>query len=195
MAVINVAGIFEQFYRFIEQKHREIAKGCPEYTSSVVEVLSCSNQKTFKVLFKIKYFQNWMFLVFTKSQLSLVTISVFEFCHYFSFLVLVQFEFLSYFPINFRTNPVVFRTHPVIFRAYPVIYKTNPVVIRTNQLILRADPVILNVNKVTYRKNQSYLGQIQPYLGQIQLYLGEMMSYIGQIQPYSWQIKSYLGPI
>ena len=60
-------------------KHREIAKRCPEYISSVVKVSSCSYLKTL-----LKFFH----------KLRFVTIWV-EFCHNLSFLVLSQFDFLS----------------------------------------------------------------------------------------------------
>ena len=61
-------------------KHCEISNSCPEYISMVVEVSSCSFQKT----------------VLSFARIWIVRIWVFEFCHNFSFWVWSQFKFLRF---------------------------------------------------------------------------------------------------
>ena len=67
--------------RYKSLKHREIAKGCPEYISSVVEV---------QMFFCLSF---WVLSELEFS--SFVTICVLEFCHNLCFRVLSQFEFYN----------------------------------------------------------------------------------------------------
>ena len=62
-------------------KHGEIVKGCPDYISFVVEVSSCSNQKTFGQ--KLIFFQDLIFLV-----LFVIEFSVLSELNYFSFVTI-----------------------------------------------------------------------------------------------------------
>ena len=56
------------------RKHCKIAKGCPEYISSVVKVSSCYYQKTV-----LSFVRNWVIRIWVLWQFK------FEFCHNFSF--------------------------------------------------------------------------------------------------------------
>ena len=75
-------------------KHSEIAKRCPEYISSVVEVSHCYYQKTVLSFFSSEFELSEL------EFMSFVTILVFfKFYHNSSFLVLLLFKFLSCVPI------------------------------------------------------------------------------------------------
>ena len=92
------------------RKHRKIAKRCPEYISSDVEVSSCSYQKTVLSFVRIENFKIRFFLALSQFQFfCFITLFFLKFHCYLSFRVLVlfvlsQFEFCHNMSFEFYHN-------------------------------------------------------------------------------------------
>ena len=91
---VNTWRVVENGSPRYQSKHQEIAKGCTMNISSVVEVSSSSNQKTFGQ--KFGFLRTWFFFSFVRILVfSFIRTTVFEFCFNLSFWILPQFVFLS----------------------------------------------------------------------------------------------------